>query len=319
MSGNDPSLEGRIRVSLYGAGQVNGNVARVLDKRPGITVLGPFGRADRERALRSRADVVVIATTSFLVDVAADIRDAVSAGANVLTTAEEAAFPEATNPSLAAELNALAEARGVTILGTGLNPGYAFDALVLTATGVAWAVESLFIERVVRLSGFGATVLRRIGIGYTREEFDAGIATGAITGHLGFPQSMRVVANQLGVQLGRIERAIKPTFAERPYEVAHLTIPAGVTAGFEQRYTGMVNNCPWFEAVFIGHLDPHSQGTPPRDEIVVRGPTPVRFVVEPGFDSQLGASAVVANSVPRVIAASPGWRTVAELPPASPW
>jgi len=308
-----------MRVSLYGAGQLNGNVARVLAARAGVEVLGPFGRAERDAALGTGADVVVIATTSFLADVAADVGTAVAAGSNVIVSAEEAAFPAAADAALAAELDALARAGGVTVLGAGLNPGFAFDALVLTATGVAWDVESLWIERVVDLSGFGATVLRRIGIGYTAAEFAAGTARGTITGHLGFPQSMRVVADRLGVALERIDRTIEPVLAERPYATAHLAVPAGTTAGFHQRYVGIANGRPWFEAIFDGHLDPAGQGRPPRDEILVRGSTPVRFVVEPGFNPQVGAPAVIANSLPRVIAAEPGWRTVGELPPACPW
>lgn len=308
-----------MHVSLYGDGQVNGGVARLLARRTGVTVAGPFGRADRERALAAGADVVVIATTSFLADVAPDVRTAIEAGANVVTTAEEAAFPAAVDAELARELDALAVAHGVSVLGAGLNPGFAFDALVLTATGVAWEVESLRIERVVDLSGFGATVLRRIGVGYTRAQFEAGIASGAITGHIGFPQSMRVVADRLGVQLERIERAIEPTIAERAYEAAHLSVEAGQTAGFEQRYTGIVAGRPWFEAVFVGHLDPAAQGRPPRDEIELRGEPELRLTVEPGLNPQVCSPAVVANSLPRLLAAAPGWRTVGELPPACPW
>src|SRR5580765_2937420 len=131
-------------------------------------------------------------TTSFLAVIADDIRDAVESGSNVITTAEEAAQPWANDPAVADRLDALARARGVTILGAGLNPGFAFDALVLTVCGAAPEVESLRVSRVVDLSGFGRTVLRRIGVGHTPEEFEAGKRAGTVTGHIGFQQSMRV-------------------------------------------------------------------------------------------------------------------------------
>ena len=57
---------------------------------------------------------------------------------------------------------------------------------------------------------------------------------------------------------------------------------------------------------------------PPRDEITIRGATPVHLVVEPGFDPQIGSSAMIANSLHRVLAARAGWLTVADLPPAHP-
>jgi hypothetical protein len=36
------------------------------------------------------------------------------------------------------------------------------------------------------------------------------------------------------------------------------------------------------------------------------------------MNPQSGSASIVANSVRRVVAASPGWTTVAELPPAVP-
>jgi hypothetical protein len=220
-----------MRVTLYGAGQVSRNVARVLAGRDGYEVFGPLGRDRRVEALRSGADVVVVATTSFLREVAPDVREAIEAGSNVLTTAEECAFPWAVDESLASELDALARARGVTILGAGLNPGFAFDALVLTILGAAWDVESVRVERVVDLSGFGSRVLRRIGVGWSEEEFRAGAAAGRITGHIGFPQSMRIVARKCGLALERVEREIEPVVALREFEGAHLAVEPGQTAG----------------------------------------------------------------------------------------
>lgn len=307
-----------LSVSVYGAGQAGTNIAALLRRRSGVDVRGPFGRHEREQALRSGASVVVIATTSFLQAIADDVRDAVDAGSNVITTAEEAAYPWANDPIVADRLDALARSRGVTILGAGLNPGFAFDALVLTACGAVWEVESLRVTRVVDLSGFGETVLRRIGVGHTPEAFARGVGEGTITGHIGFPQSMRVVAARLGVEIERIDRSLEPLVAEHDIAALHLTVRAGETAGFEQRYVAVSNGQPWFEALFTGHVAPSDAGLEPRDEILVAGETPLRLAVQPGINPQIGSAAVVANSVHRVAEAPPGWITVADLPPAAP-
>jgi 4-hydroxy-tetrahydrodipicolinate reductase len=307
-----------MRVALYGAGQLGTGVARILERRGAFEVLGPYGRDRRDEALRSGADVVVIATTSFLREVATDIRLAVESGSNVIVSAEEAAYPWGVDGPLADELDTLARARGVTIIGGGINPGFAFDALVITATAPSAEVTSIRVQRIVDLSGFGTTVLRRIGVGHTPEEFAAGTRSGAITGHIGFPQSMRVVASALGVELERVDREIAPIFARREERGRNIVVPAGSSAGFEQRYTGIVDGAPWFQALFTGYLDPASIGKPPRDEIWIEGEPPLHYEVVPGFNAQSGSSALVANSVERVSAASPGWLTVADLPPAAP-
>jgi hypothetical protein len=307
-----------MRVAFYGAGQVSTNTATILRRR-GIEVLGPFGRDRRDDALRSGADVVVIATTSFLAEIADDVRDAVEAGSNVITTAEEAAYPWANDAAIAERLDALARSRGVTVLGAGLNPGFAFDALVLTACGVVPEVESLLVERVVDVSGFGATVLRRIGVGHSPESFEEGRRSGTVTGHVGFPQSMRVVAGRLGVEIERIDRELEPIFAEQELAASSLVVEPGQTAGFRQRYAAIADGKLWFEALFTGHVSPAEIGVEPRDAITIRGPYGgVNMAVTPGMNPQSGSSSVVANSIRRVVEAAPGWTTVGDLPPAVP-
>jgi 2,4-diaminopentanoate dehydrogenase len=308
-----------LTVAIYGAGQVGRTVAGLLSSDAGYSVRGPIDRSHRAAALESGADVVVIATTSFLAEVAADIRAAVMAGSNVITTAEEAAYPWHYDEELARDLHTLALENEVTILGAGFNPGFAFDALALTASGVVPQVTSLRVERVVDLSGFSATILRRLGIGYSAAEFDAGIDSGSITGHIGFPQSMRIVARQMGVFISEIQRSIHPIAAEGPYDLPAFSILPGQSAGFRQRYVAIAEGRAWFDALFIGHVDPVAAGFPTRDEIIVHSESgDVHLAIKPGINPQVGSSSVIANSIRRLVAAPPGWLTVADLPPACP-
>lgn len=307
-----------MRISLYGNGQVNRGVAAILAGRQGYEVEGPFGRERRKDALGSGADVVVVATTSFMREVAPDIEAAVDAGSNVITTAEECAFPWVVDSELAASLDARARERGVTILGAGLNPGFAFDALVVTVLGVAPDVERIRVERVVDLSGFSETILRRLGIAYSPEDFERGVREGWVHGHIGFPQSMRIVARKIGLDLARIDRVMTPIVATQAHDAAHISVQVGETAGFRQSYTGVVDGRPWFECAFTGHVDPVSIGEPLRDSIALKGRTPLHFAIDPGLDPQSGSAAVIANSLRRVAAGPSGWLTVADLPPAVP-
>lgn len=307
-----------MRVAIFGSGQLGSNIAAIARRRSDIELIGPAGRAARDEALRSGADVVVIATTSFLSEVAEDVRAAVTHGSNVLVSAEEAAFPWAVDEGLADELHALAVAHGVTVVGAGLNPGFAFDGLVVACTGPTARVDALAVERVADLSGFGATVLRRIGVGFEEQDFIDGVRDGRITGHIGFPQSMQVVGAKLGRRLERVEPHIAPIIATRPHRGAHVAVEPGQSAGFEQRYVGIVDGEPWFTATWVGHLDLSAIDRSPRDEIWIRGEPDLHYLVDPGLNAQTSASSIFANSFERVIAARPGWLTVADLPPAHP-
>lgn len=294
-----------IEVALYGDGRLARGVAQRLGADPGVTLLGP-GARDAD-LLSSGADVVLIATTTLLADVADDIRTAVRAGSNVLVSAEEAAYPWAVDRELADALDALARDAGVTVLGAGLNPGFLFDSLVLAMCSVHAVPDRIRVTRVVDLSPFGPAVRGRLGIGFSSAEFDQRIADGRILGHAGFRQSMAVVAAALGVPIDRYETSIEPLLAERR------------TAGFAQTYTAMTAGGPWFSATFTGHLSPGAAGLATRDVIEIESAAGrTSSVIEPGVPSLAGAISVVSNSVRRVLEAAPGWRTVAELPPAIP-
>ena len=332
---------GTIRLALIGTGRVGRDVARLAAARPGVELVAacsrdvahrgrdlgelagtePFGieiAGAPQDVLAARPDVVLIATTSFLADVAADLEAVVRAGANALCTAEEAACPWAVDEHLADRLAAIAREHGVTILGAGANPGFVFDALVITAAGAGPDVRRIAVERRVNFSRFSANVLGRLGVGYSPDDFAAGVAGHRIFGHIGFPESMRVVAHALGRRIERIERRIEPIFTERALTAAHLEVPAGHTAGVRQDYVATVDGEAWFVAALTGHVAPQGAGIALRDTIEITGTTTIGLTLDPGLDPQTTSASVLANSLERLVAAPPGWVTVAELPPARP-
>jgi 4-hydroxy-tetrahydrodipicolinate reductase len=196
-----------------------------------------------------------------------------------------------------------------------------FDALVLTMLGAAPRGCSVHVRRNVDLSGFGPTVLRRIGIGSTAEMFDESVRRGQILGHAGFPQSMEIVAHAVGVQIERIDKRLRPVIAQEAIDIpGRFRVEAGESAGVDQTYTAIVDGRPWFIAHFFGHVALASTGRAPSDDIdLTLGRRPFQSIkLRPGIDAQIGSSNMVANSVERVLAARPGWVTVAEMMPAYP-
>ena len=142
------------------------------------------------------------------------------------------------------------------------------------------------------------------------------MATGEVTGHIGFPQSIRIVAHTLGRSLERIDREIEPIITEQPLTSRELEVEPGLVGGFTQRYKGIVGGETWFEAHLIGHLDPPSIGEPLRDLIRIHGVADLSLDPPPGLNAQSTVSAVLVNSIARIRRAEPGWRLVTELPPA---
>ncbi len=314
-------------VSIYGAGQLGQAVAAGLRARSTHRVAGPFPREDRELALNSGSDVVLIATTTLFKDVADDIRDAVNAGSNVLVSAEECAYPWAVNKDLANELHELAKAKRVSIAGAGVNPGLIFDALVATLLGPTPSgfngdgspKTTIAVRRTVNISGFGATVLRRIGVGVTEKEFKEKVERGEILGHAGFPQSMSVVADALGLEIERIDKELLPVLTERAIDLPQkFVIEPGNSAGVNQTYTAIVKGKPWFTSHFFGHVDLAGIEKVAKDEIEISIDQKIHQTISlnPGIGAQMGSQNMVINSIERIIKAQPGWVTVAEMVPA---
>jgi hypothetical protein len=308
-------------IAIYGAGLLGTNVAKLLSVRPSLSVYGPYGRTEREKALRSGADVVIIATTTRLRDVADDVREAINSGSNVLISAEEAAFPFIVDDSIAKSLDSLARQKGVSVAGTGVNPGLIFDALVLTILGSSPRGCRVHVRRVVDISGFGETVLRRIGVGKSESDFALAVESEEILGHAGFPQSIHVVANALGLKVERIEKILLPVLATQDIELpGKLTIKSGESAGVSQTYTGIVDGKPWFIAHFFGHVALNMIKKDSGDDIdLMLNQKPIQSIkLRPGIGAQVGSQNMVANSIDRIISARPGWVTVAEMSPAFP-
>jgi 4-hydroxy-tetrahydrodipicolinate reductase len=330
-----------IRVVLCGVGGVGRNLVRVSRERPAIQVVAGCSRnvalqgrdlgelsggaptgarvVSRGDALATPADLLLIATTSFLAEVEPDIHLGIDAGLDVVCTAEEMASPWETDPAAAARIDAHARERGVTVIGAGANPGYIYEVVGLALTGAVWRVDRITVRRVVDLSGFSATVLGRLGIGFEPGEFVAKVRDGVIHGHIGFPHTIRTFARRLGTTVERIDETIEPLLAGAAVATSALEVDAGRSAGLLQRTTGIVNGAPWFTAEFLGHVALSSIGLSPRDAYEIDGLPNVRGVVEPGFNPQWTTAGALANYLPLVVAAPPGLISVTDLRIPTPW
>ncbi|TYB48912.1 hypothetical protein [Actinomadura chibensis] len=334
-----------IRIGLCGLGSIGGAAARLLlDHRTGFEIVGaatkepdavgrplhevvgsatpggPVVVDGLEQVLAADPQIVVYATGSFLRDTEDDIVACAQAGVDVVSPCEELAFPFTRHAPAAARIDAAARAGGATVLGTGVNPGFLFDSLLVAATGVSWDVRTIRGKRAVDVSGFGENIHRRLGIGYTPEEFEKGHEAGAIAGHVGFPESIELVCERLGLLLdGPVTERFVPFVAETPAPTRYGHVPAGHTEGFLQKATGLVGGVPFVEMELILHLRPESAGFETVDSITVEGLHPVNLTLSPGMDAIPATSAQLVNSIPGVLQAAPGLRTVKDLPAAGAW
>lgn len=271
----------------------------------GITVSGDAGALDR-----LQPDVVLHCTSSFMPVVREQLADICRRGIDVVSSTEELLVPDLQHPEIAAAVDAAARAGGATVLGTGVNPGFAMDFMAVVASAVTNSVRRVHCVRVVDAGTRRLPLQQKVGAGITRAEFEAKRATGRF-GHIGMRESVALVARALGFALDSIEQTLEPVYATRSLSTPFLTVPEGHVAGIRNIGRGLRGGTAVVEldlAMYVGAPDP-------RDEVHLEGDPAVDLVFRGGIPGDSATAAILVNSIPQVVAATPGLKTVLDVAP----
>jgi 4-hydroxy-tetrahydrodipicolinate reductase len=331
----------KIRVALWGFGAMGSGIARVLLGKQGVEITGVcdlhpnrvgksifelleverddqadvFIQEDIDAVLpMGGADVCIVATDSFTRDVYPKLLRVVKSGINVICTAEEMSFPAAKEPKLAAEIDRAAKENGVTVLGTGINPGLMMDLLAICLSGCMTNIEKVTCKRVNSLSPFGPLVMREQGVGLSVKEFEEGVKDGSLAGHVGFAESVGMIAKALGWEIEYFEQQMSPIVTEvdrrSAYGFAKKGNVAGVNMTGQAYHAGEVG----IDMIHPQQIEPELGGTHTGDYITLEGTPPVNMVIQPEVDGGIGTIAMCVNMIPQVINARPGLKTMIDLP-----
>lgn len=328
-----------IRVLILGTGQMGSGIARLVLEKQGLQLVGAYGRRtaragmDVGRAIglgrdlgihvsgdlsdaieQARPHVAIQATCSRLDDAMDEITTLLRHGVHVISIAEEMACPAAEAPALAGELHQLAIDGNAAVLGTGINPGFVLDLLVITLSGVCSEVQSISARRVNDLSPYGPTVLASQGVGLTPAAFEQGLKDGTVVGHIGFVQSIHMIAAALGWDIDRIEQTREPIVAQRPRQTPSINIESGQVAGCLHTATAYRQDQAVITLVHPQQVHPQLDGIDTGDSIEITGTPGVRLAGSPEIAGGQGTAALAVNMIPRLLNASPGLYSMADLP-----
>src|SRR5665647_1435910 len=255
-----------VKVIIWGLGAMGGGMADMLLKKKGVEIVGVAGRgakigksmydyiktpkgnnpdilisAPEDIIKKGAADVVLACTDSFTKIAFDRLKFILEQGINVVSSAEEMSYPKASQPELAKKLDEIAKANGVSILGTGVNPGHIMDLLVVLWTGICEDVEEITARRVNSLSPFGPAVMVEQGIGITKEEFLEGVKTGHLSGHVGFKESIGMISEAIGWEVDKVETSMAPIMTDVDRKSEYGFAKAGNVAGVAMKGEGFVN------------------------------------------------------------------------------
>lgn len=333
-------MKRNIRVAIWGFGAMGSGVARVLLNKIGVEIVGVCDIAPNrqnksifelldmprqehaevvvnpniEQVLAAKPDVCILATDSFTVKAFPKIKLVVEHGINVISTAEEMSYPKAQAPELAAQIDALAKANGVTVLGTGINPGLMMDLLAICLTGCMTDVESVMCKRVNSLSPFGPAVMEEQGVGMTVEAFEAGVKDHSVAGHVGFAESVGMIGEALGWKVERFEQQLSPIVTTVDRKSPYGSASVGNVAGVNMTGQGYVDGKLKIDMIHPQQIEPEMEGTSTGDYIVLKGTPEVNMAIKPEVDGGIGTIAMCVNMICHVINSDAGLKTMIDMP-----
>jgi len=313
-----------VRVAIVGLGAIGREVLKAVCARPGLLLTGvadplfagrdagevaqvgagPLGVIVAETAAEALggSDVVLVLTGSGVAEVLPIVEAAAAQGVDVISTCEDLAYADLSSAELARRIDATARAAEITVLGTGVNPGFVMDRLPVTLAAACVRVDGVQVSRVVDAAKRRAPLRAKVGAGMTVEAFRAGVASGRL-GHRGLRESCALIGLGLGWAFDEIRSTIEPVVAERS------DIAPGRVAGLRQLASGVRGGQEIVRLdleMSVGAPDPH-------DRIVIEGDPPLDMIIRGGTHGDRGTVGAVLSAIAAVIAAPPGLKTILDL------
>jgi len=263
----------------------------------------------RKAAKASKPDVAVLCTSSSLKGVLPQIEELLKLRLPIVSTTEELAYPAPANRRLAKRIDDMARKAKVAVLGTGVNPGFTMDALPIALTSVCEQVNRIEVRRVQDARVRRLPFQQKIGAGLTREQFEQQVAVGMVK-HVGFTESIQMIADAMGWKLTRIADNVRPWMAEEEVHSELLAVDPGYVAGISQEGIGYMGE----EAKIHLQLDAYLGAPESFDSVLIDGSPRLYWKVQGGVHGDIATASMTVNSIPHVITAAPGLRTMRDMP-----
>lgn len=296
-------LVGAVDVDPNKVGRDVGEVAE-MGRRLRVKVTSDIGRTIRV----VKPDVAVLCTSSSLKAVMPQMEEVLARRVPIVTTTEQAAYPAAYNRRLAKRLDEAARKAKVAVLGTGVNPGFAMDALPIALTAACERVDRVEVRRVQDARIRRLPFQQKIGAGLTREQFQKQVDAGTVR-HVGFAESIQMIADALGWPIDRVTDDVAPKIAEATVESELIAVDRGYVCGIIQQGTGFVKG----EPRILLRLEAYLGAPESYDTILIEGSPRIYSRIEGGVHGDIATASITVNAIPAVITAAPGFRTMRDM------
>ncbi|MGE3540877.1 MAG: dihydrodipicolinate reductase [Candidatus Tectimicrobiota bacterium] len=322
-----------MRVMQIGVGTIGSALARLLLRKPGWQLVAAMDTDPTKQgrdlgtviglkehlgvtvardlfALRAvPADVAFLTTVSTFPEVLPTLKLLIQQGVNVVASTEELFYPYYRYAAEAHALDALAKQRGVSILGTGITPGFVMDTLVLVLTGVSQQITRVAVTRVVNASGARPTLQKSLGLGLTPAVF-ADYAAQRRVGVFGMVESLAFLAHVLRWPMDEFKERLVPVMAEKPVCFSQGSVAPGAVCGVRYGVKGLSQG----KEVISFDLRMYLDAEQTRDTIYLEGTPTLEMTIKSSDMGDIATAGVLVNMAPLVHRARPGLLSMVDLP-----
>lgn len=288
--------------------------------------LGIQATDDIDALLALRPDCVVYTPLHPNVD---ELARLLRAGVNVVTTASFITG-RGYGEQARAQLEEAARAGGVSLFGSGINPGWV-DALVANASSLCRDVNLVRVTESFNI-GMWAGDKNQDVIGWGRPAHDPAHPKDIEKATLPFGDAVEAIAKMFKFELDDVRCEVEFAHATEDLEVPGRVVKKGHVAGVLARWLGIAEGHPVIELnaqwVVSTDIEPawdiamayliEVDGTPQlklRADVLPTDLTlPMEELIKTGF---VITAMPVVNAIPSVVAARPGIVTYADLPPVT--
>ncbi len=323
-----------LKIAIIGLGPIGLAAAKMVQRDQGLQLAGlididPAKRGKRLVEIDDTADadgvavvsdldeldvtpdVAILSTTSYFDRMAPTLRQLMRRKIHVASSCEEMAWPWLRHPHLGDVINNEALDAGVTLVGTGVNPGFVMDLLPVVLSSMLARVQRVKVTRVVDALTRRLPLQRKIGSTMSVAQFNK-LADDNKIGHMGMGESVTMLAQGLGRHPLRseIKTTLEPVVADRQIECAFGTVQPGQVCGMHNMGSYVADGL-----VIELDLTMALAAIEPRDEIEIVGERTITTLIPGSTPGDTATVAALVNVARKLPTAPRGLRTMLDLIP----
>lgn len=304
---------------------VGTDIGSVMGLRNKQIIIEPADKLDEVLKI-TKPNIAIVTTMSLLNDLRDTLRILVNNKVNVITTCEEAFFAQNSNKQVYKEIDTLAKANGVTVVGCGYQDVF-WGNLISVIAGSTNKITKVKGISSYNVEDYGISLAKAHGVGLTNDEFARDIANKNVMSDEEREQlidkgkfnpsymwnTIGWLADKLNFEIDSMKQECIPITCEKLIhsKTLKMDIKPGCVIGMSAKVTGKTIDGITLEAECVGKI--YDENEFDKNEWTIYGEPDTTVTINKPSTVELTCADIV-NRIPDIINGKPGFISTSELP-----